>query len=134
MRPEQITCRSCSYVCMRSFFSKVCCGLSIWLRPNTLSHMKPCNEVELSCKLYSYRFTFPSVFIVYGTLTVGVFELFVLIGYMDRKLFCNSRDLIESLDNPTVFCSIQGNAACNRYMLVCEASVDSRTYTIRHVL
>lgn len=60
---------------------------------------------------------------MYGTVTVGLFELFVLIGHMDRRrLFCSSKDLFESLNNPTVFCSLQGSAARNSYLLFAEDS------------
>ena len=58
---------------------------------------------------FPYRYRFPSGFVVFQVIPVGVFEVFVLIGYMDRKkLFCSSPDLIEALEHPTTFCNIQG--------------------------
>ena len=32
----------------------------------------------------------------------------ILIGYMDRDLFCSSMDLIETIQNPTPFCQLSG--------------------------
>ena len=52
---------------------------------------------------------FPSVFIVYQTITQYVLLVFVLIGYVDKdKLFCSAPDTTESFENPTVFCTITG--------------------------
>lgn len=65
--------------------------------------------VVLSAIRYKRMFKFPSIFIVYSPLPIGVFELLLLIGYMDRKnLFCSDIDLEESIQNPTAFCSLQG--------------------------
>ena len=52
---------------------------------------------------------FPSVLIVYQSITHYVLIVFVLIGYVDKdKLFCSSADTFESFENPTVFCTITG--------------------------
>ena len=38
---------------------------------------------------------------------------FILIGYFDRDtLFCSSRDLQESVEDPTTFCTVQGVFLC----------------------
>ena len=59
--------------------------------------------------LSSYRFTFPSVFIIYVILSGGLIELIYLIGKIDQKsLFCSSQDLLKTLDNATVFCTLSG--------------------------
>ena len=50
---------------------------------------------------------------------MGVFELFLLIGYIDRKvLFCSSCDIIESIENTAIFCTIQGLLPVFLYMYV----------------
>jgi len=54
------------------------------------------------------RFKFPSVFVVFQTINVSVFIVFVLIAFTNRELFCSSDDLVESIDNPTPFCTIIG--------------------------
>ncbi len=60
-----------------------------------------------------YRFSFPSVFIVYQTLTLGLFELFVLIGFTDREqLYCSARDLQESVKDASPYCEAIGNVRC----------------------
>ena len=62
-----------------------------------------------SCSSTAYRFKFPSVFIIFQTITVSVYAVFLLIGYTDKQaLFCSSDDVIETLDNPTPFCTIIG--------------------------
>ena len=61
------------------------------------------------CYSLSYRFKFPSVFIIYGMLSLNMIEVFDVIGKVDQKsLLCSSQDLMESLDNPTVFCTVSG--------------------------
>lgn len=65
--------------------------------------------IILTCIRRKKMYRFPSGFVVFQVIPVGVFEVFVLIGYMDRKkLFCSSPDLIEALEHPTTFCNIQG--------------------------
>ena len=55
------------------------------------------------------RLTFPSIFIVYSVIALGALDTFVLIGFRHRtSLFCSSRNLLETVDNETLFCSIQG--------------------------
>ena len=57
----------------------------------------------------TYRFKFPSVFIIYQMFPLGLFEIFLLIAFTDReRLFCSKRDVIGSLANSTPFCTIQG--------------------------
>ena len=59
------------------------------------------------------RLKFPSIFIAYGTVALGVLELIFLVGYFDRKaLFCTSRELIQSIWDPTKFCMFQGLPCC----------------------
>jgi len=49
------------------------------------------------------------VFIIFQTVTVSVYLVFVLIAFTDKEeLFCSSDDLVESIDNPTPFCTIIG--------------------------
>ena len=59
--------------------------------------------------LSSYRFKFPSVFIIYNIFSVGIIEMISFIGTISQKtLFCSSQDLMKTLDNPTVFCTLSG--------------------------
>ena len=63
----------------------------------------------LHLPLFLSSFKFPSVFVIYGTLSAAILDVFVLIGYMNRtKLFCSSRNLVESYLNATPFCSFVG--------------------------
>jgi len=56
-----------------------------------------------------YRFKFPSVFVIFQTITVSVYLVFVLIAFTNKEeLFCSSDDLVENIDNPTPFCTISG--------------------------
>ena len=58
---------------------------------------------------YFSRFSFPSVFVVCNVIAVGLLEACLLIGYTDRtSLFCNSRDLAQSVAKETQFCTAQG--------------------------
>ena len=67
------------------------------------------NYHGLMLLLKLFRLKFPSIFIVYGTIAIGTFEFSVLVGYIDRKtLLCTTRDLMQSIDNPTPFCRFQG--------------------------
>ena len=55
------------------------------------------------------RFSFPTIFIVYAVIPYGVPELLRFIGYIDRtSLYCSSRDLLTSIMNETLFCTVQG--------------------------
>ena len=55
------------------------------------------------------RFKFPSVFVIFQTITASVYLVFVLIAFTDKEeLFCSSDDLVENIDNPTPFCTITG--------------------------
>ena len=55
------------------------------------------------------RFKFPAIFVIYEMFPLGLFEVSILIAFMDRTaLYCSSKNLIESLKSPTVFCNIQG--------------------------
>jgi len=55
------------------------------------------------------RFKFPSVFVIFQTITVSVYIVFVLIAFTDKEeLLCSSDDLVEIIDNPTPFCTIIG--------------------------
>ena len=57
----------------------------------------------------SCRFKFPSVFIIYQTITVTVYAILILIGYTAKEaLFCSSDDVRESLEKPTPFCILIG--------------------------
>ena len=60
--------------------------------------------------LYSYcRFKFPSVFIIYIILSAGMTIFLDLLGNFDLKsMFCSSHDLIKSLENPTIYCTLSG--------------------------
>jgi len=69
------------------------------------------------------RMKFPSVLIVYQSITHYVLIVFVLIGYVEKdKLFCSSADTFESFENPTVFCTITGTiknvVKCLNYWLI----------------
>ena len=56
-----------------------------------------------------FRFSYPSILIVYQTITFGVFEVFVLVGFMARDtLYCSSQDLEESTNDPTTYCEFMG--------------------------
>ena len=94
-----------------SLFSH-CCINDLFCSCNKMLCEYSSNKIlnpSLYCCIFLYRFTFPSVFIVYSPLPVAVFELLLLIGYFDRKkLFCTSIDLEESVANPTTFCTLQG--------------------------
>ena len=55
------------------------------------------------------RFKFPSVFVIFQTITVSVCTVFILIALIDKEEFlCSSDDLVENIDNPTPFCIIIG--------------------------
>ncbi len=57
-----------------------------------------------------HRLKFPTSLVLYQTFSVLVLGVIILVGYVDRKsLFCSSRDLLDSFNNPTTFCTISGN-------------------------
>ena len=78
------------------------------------SSCKPCMIIHLPPTVlnsfsHSFSLKFPAVFIIYGTGSATVFDVFVLIGYMNRRLFfCSSRIAVESYANATPFCSFIG--------------------------
>ena len=59
-------------------------------------------------------FTFPSVLIVYSTLTVLVVSVLDFISFLPfNSLLCTSEDLLDNLqggDHATILCKFQGNA------------------------
>ena len=69
------------------------------------SHNQTCHFLHnMHCRL-----SYPSIFIVYQTLTVTIHNIIVLVGRIDPdKLFCTSQSLYESSNNPTPFCVISG--------------------------
>ena len=62
------------------------------------------------CKhTHAHRYRYPTIFIIYQTIPVLVQAVVFLVGYgARRQLFCQSRDWIESITNPTHFCIITG--------------------------
>ena len=63
------------------------------------------------------RFQFPGIFIFYQMLSSLVYIAIFLLNYVDFKgLFCESRDLVESLmpGNETPFCIITGIILCSQ--------------------
>ena len=65
--------------------------------------------VIVLCPFCQSRFKFPAIFVVYEMIPLGLFNVFVLIGHMDRtNLFCSSQNLVESIADSTAFCSLQG--------------------------
>jgi hypothetical protein len=69
--------------------------------------------VILSCIYYKTTFHFPGIFIFYQMLSSLVYIAIFLLNYVDFKgLFCQSRDLVESLmpGNETPFCIISAAA------------------------
>jgi hypothetical protein len=59
-----------------------------------------------------YRFTFPSILIVYMTLGYSVVALFVIVTYIERGgLYCGgSKSVIDAVQNPTAFCTATGES------------------------
>ena len=61
------------------------------------------------CFFTHYRFTFPSGFVRYQTAAVMVYGVVVLIGRIDyAALYCSSRSLLTSFENPGTFCTFTG--------------------------
>ena len=64
------------------------------------------------------RYRYPSIFIIYQTIPAIMLAMLILIGISARKrLFCRSRDLIESVKKPTAFCFITGKVLLHMNML-----------------
>lgn len=63
----------------------------------------------IACIEHKRMFKFPAIFIIYEMIPLGLLSVFILIGQMDRtQLFCSAQNLLESLDNSTFFCNLQG--------------------------
>ena len=62
------------------------------------------------CNTLAYRLKFPSVLVLYQDIIVCVHGINVLIGFADRKLFCSSEDLAETLYSATAspYCTVSG--------------------------
>ena len=70
--------------------------------------MPVCDEVMLDTVCF-HRLVFPSVLILYQDIVISVHGVNVLIGFIERRLFCTSDDLIETLDSSaSPFCTISG--------------------------
>ena len=64
-----------------------------------------------NCDIHAllFRLEFPSVLILYQDIIMSVHGVMVLIGFMDRRLFCTSSDdLLESYDSPSAFSTASG--------------------------
>ena len=58
-------------------------------------------RIKITHYLFNLRLSsnnFASIFVV----------LLIFIGTLDRRLFCSSRSLLESIENPTTFCILTG--------------------------
>ena len=69
-----------------------------------------CINSHSSC-FFTFRFSFPGIFIFYQMLSSMVYFIVYLINYVDFKaLLCGSRNLLESLmpGNETPMCIISG--------------------------
>ena len=90
-------------------YSKVCCVLSslpcfctfssIYI---SLPEMKSCRNLFLIIYIYDFwcNLQLPA-----QTMSAAIF---IVIALADRGLFCSSINLLESLDNPTLFCILSG--------------------------
>ena len=68
---------------------------------------------------------------MYGTISLGVYEFFLLIGFFDtKKLFCSSPELQESIEDETVFCTIQGKDSIFSPTLACISYFLFRSYPL----
>ena len=55
------------------------------------------------------RLVFPSILILYQDILVSVHGVNILIGYMDRRLFCPGDNLVEAYESPaSPYCIISG--------------------------
>ena len=55
------------------------------------------------------RLEFPSVLILYQDMIVSIHGINVLIGFIDRRLFCTSEDLVETyMSSASPFCTLSG--------------------------
>ena len=58
---------------------------------------------------HSYRLEFPSVLILYQDIIVSIHGINVLTGFVDRRLFCTSEDLVETFTSPaSPYCTVSG--------------------------
>ena len=74
-----------------------------------MSEVSNWKNLNNNSMLSSFRFKFPSVFIIYNIFSVGIIEMIFFIGTISQKsLFCSSQDLMKTSDNPTVFCTLSG--------------------------
>jgi hypothetical protein len=59
--------------------------------------------------IHTCRLEFPSVLILYQDIIVSIHGINVLIGFIDRRLFCTSEDLVETYLSPaSPFCTLSG--------------------------
>ncbi len=67
-----------------------------------------------------FRFSFPSVFIIYGTVSLSsvMILLSVSLNYQ-KELFCSSSNLFESIDNPTMYCTATGRCFLYKCVNAC---------------
>ena len=65
-----------------------------------------------------FRYRYPSIFVIYQTIPTTVLAVLVLVGVSARtKLFCRSKDLVESVKNPTPFCIVTGKPHVLEYTI-----------------
>ena len=58
------------------------------------------------------RLTFPSVLVLYQNVIVSIHGVNVLIGFANRRLFCTSDDLVESINSgASPYCTLSGLSA-----------------------
>lgn len=59
--------------------------------------------------MFSHRLKFPNIFVVNNSVTVGILNVMLLIGYTDRDgLFCSSRNSNDNFNSSTPFCTAVG--------------------------
>ena len=69
-------------------------------------HMKP--KIKFS-NFWFCRLEFPIVLVVYQDIFISVHGVNVLIGFVDRHLFCSSDDLLETFNSPaSPYCTFSG--------------------------
>ena len=58
----------------------------------------------------TFRLKFPSVIVIYQNAAVSTHGVVILVGLMDRSLFCTSSDLTKALmETVSPLCAISGN-------------------------
>ena len=103
---------ACAYVCV---CVHACVCACVYVRVRVCMCMCMYLQTQNYFSSY-YRFKFPSLFVIYGILSLGMIVFFDLLGKIDQKsLFCSSQDLMKSRANPTVFCTLSGT-----YQYMCE--------------